>query len=145
MAVFQGGLPLVGWLVGSTFRSVIESYDHWIAFVLLLIIGGKLIYEGIIDKGEQNSKINPTNNLMLAGMALATSIDALIVGVGFGLIDVNIWMAMLVIALATFLFSVVGVYLGRKIGTRINKGIDIFGGLVLIGLGLKILLEHTCC
>lgn len=142
MAFSQGTMPLVGWLIGSSFKSMIESYDHWVAFILLLGIGGKLIYDGIKNKGDTECKSNPTNNLILAGMALATSIDALIVGVSFGLIEVNIWLAMLIIGLTTFLFSILGVFVGEKIGNKINKGIEVFGGLVLISLGVKILTEH---
>ena len=143
MAFFQGVMPLLGWLIGSSFKRIIEDYDHWVAFSLLLVIGGKLIYDGIknIDEGVCT---NATKNIVLMGMALATSIDALVVGVGFGVIEVNIWLAMLIIGVTTFVFSSVGVYVGKKIGNKINKGIEIFGGLVLIGLGVKILLEHTC-
>lgn len=141
MAFFQGLMPLVGWLIGSTFKSIIEDYDHWVAFILLLGIGGKLIYDGIKNSAEE-VKANPTKNMLLAGMALATSIDAMILGIGFGLIEINIWLAMLIIGSTTFLFSSVGVFVGEKLGNKINKGIEIFGGIVLIGLGLKILLEH---
>lgn len=141
MAFFQGTMPLVGWLIGSSFKRIIEDYDHWVAFVLLLGIGGKLIYDGIKNSVEEVNT-NPTKNMLLAGMALATSIDAMILGIGFGLIEINIWLAMLIIGSTTFLFSSVGVFVGDKLGNKINKGIEIFGGLVLIGLGLKILLEH---
>lgn len=141
MAFFQGIMPLIGWLIGSSFKSLIEDYDHWIAFILLLGIGGKLIYEGIRNKGTKK-RIDPTKNLILAGMAIATSIDALILGIGFGIIQVNIWIAMLIIGCTTFFFSGIGVVIGRKAGKYFNKGIEIFGGLLLIGLGVKILVEH---
>lgn len=142
MALFQGTMPLIGWFIGSSFKSIIEHYDHWVAFVLLLGIGGKLIYDGIKNSGQINTKTDTTNNFLLAGMALATSIDALILGIGFGLININIWLAMLIIGTTTFVFSSVGVVIGEKLGNKINKGIEIFGGLVLIGLGVKILMEH---
>ncbi len=142
MAVFQGLMPYIGWLIGSGFKSVIEDYDHWIAFFLLFLIGFKLIYEGITASDDNCSNFNPSNNLLLIGMAIATSIDALVVGIGFGVIDINIYLAMLIIGLLTFMFSSSGVVIGRKIGNKINTGIDIFGGLVLIGLGIKILLSH---
>lgn len=141
MAFFQGTMPLVGWLIGSSFKSIIEDYDHWVAFILLLGIGGKLIYDGIKNSTEEANP-NPTKNMLLAGMALATSIDAMILGIGFGLIEINIWLAMLIIGTTTFLFSSAGVFVGEKLGNKINKGIEIFGGLVLIGLGVKILVEH---
>ncbi|MCW3807098.1 manganese efflux pump MntP [Plebeiibacterium marinum] len=142
MAIFQGGLPYIGWLIGTGFKRLIEDYDHWVAFILLFLIGAKLIYEGLSKHEEGCSNFNPTNNLLLAGMAIATSIDALVVGIGFGVIKINIYQAMLIIGITTFIFSTVGVYLGKKIGTKINSGIEIFGGLVLIGIGVKILIEH---
>lgn len=142
MAVFQGLMPLIGWLVGSSFKSIIEAYDHWVAFALLFAIGGKMVYEGIQKRDEVGTESKSTSNLMLAGMAFATSIDALIVGIGFGLMSVNIWLAVFIIGVTTFLFSAVGVVLGNKVGTRINKSIEILGGVILIGLGLKILITH---
>ncbi len=141
MAFFQGTMPLIGWLIGLSFRKIIEDYDHWVAFILLLGIGGKLIYDGVKNSIKQ-VETNSTKNMLLAGMALATSIDAMILGIGFGLIKTNIWLAMIIIGFTTFMFSSAGVFLGEKLGNKINKGIEIFGGLVLIGLGLKILLEH---
>ncbi len=143
MAVFQGVMPYIGWLIGSSFKSVIEDYDHWIAFFLLFLIGFKLIYEGITASDDNCSNFNPSNNLLLIGMAIATSIDALVVGIGFGIIDINIYLAMVIIGILTFLFSSSGVIIGRKIGNKINTGIDVFGGVVLIGLGVKILLSHV--
>ncbi|MBS3776738.1 MAG: manganese efflux pump [Bacteroidales bacterium] len=142
MALFQGTMPLIGWIIGNSFKNVIANFDHWVAFVLLLGIGGKLIYEGIKSAEENNSGIVPTKTLILMGMALATSIDALIIGISFGLIEVNIWLAMIVIGTSTFIFSTVGVLVGKKIGKKINKGIEISGGAVLVLLGLKILFEH---
>ena len=141
MAVFQGVMPLIGWLIGSSFKNMIEDYDHWVAFILLLGIGGKLIYDGL-SNSPNKSDINIKNNMLLVGMSIATSIDAMIIGVGFGLIEINIWLAMLIIGITTFIFSIVGVFVGEKIGNKINNGIEIFGGLVLTAIGLKILLEH---
>ncbi|WP_075604033.1 manganese efflux pump MntP [Saccharicrinis aurantiacus] len=141
MALFQGTMPFIGWLIGNSLEDIIEDYDHWVAFILLLGIGGKLIYDGVKNSTEKVDT-KPTNNLLLAGMALATSIDAMILGIGFGLIEINIWLAMIIIGLTTFVFSFTGVFLGKKVGNKINKGIEIFGGLLLIGLGFKILVEH---
>lgn len=142
MAVFQGVMPLLGWLAGNTFENSIKGVDHWVAFILLTIIGGKMIYEGIKNKGNEGNCFCPSNNTVLAGMALATSIDALIVGIGFGLLDVPILQPVLIIGSITFLFSASGVWIGHKIGNRFNSGLEIAGGLILIGLGLKILIEH---
>ncbi|QZE15382.1 manganese efflux pump MntP family protein [Halosquirtibacter laminarini] len=148
MALFQGGMPVIGWLVGSSFKSVVQACDHWIAFSLLLFIGGKLIFDGIrFDANKACGTMGHTSKYshwMLMGVALATSIDAMIVGVGFALEEVNITLAMAIIALITFTFSSVGVTLGRKLGNKINSGIEIFGGVVLIAIGVKILISHLC-
>ncbi len=143
MAAFQASMPLIGWFIGSSFKGVVAAYDHWIALFLLGAIGGKLIYDGLRKAEEEASCLCPSNRLVLAGMALATSVDALVVGIGFGVLNINIWMAVTVIGITTFLFSLTGVLLGMSIGERINKGIEIFGGLVLIGLGIHIFLLHT--
>lgn len=142
MALFQGTMPWVGWIIGHSFKILIADLDHWIAFVLLLGIGGKLIYEGIKSANNCDAGLISTSTLILIGMAIATSIDALIIGVSFGLMEINIWLAMLVIGTSTFIFSSLGVIVGKKIGDRLSKGIEIAGGLVLILLGAKILIEH---
>lgn len=142
MAVFQATMPLLGWLAGNTFESSIKEVDHWVAFILLAIIGGKMIYEGIKNKGSEGKCFCPSNNILLAGMALATSIDALIVGIGFGFLDVQILQPVLIIGGITLLFSASGVWIGHKIGNRFNSGLEIAGGIILIGLGIKILIEH---
>lgn len=142
MSFFQALMPLLGWLAGKTAREIIENYDHWIAFVLLLIVGMKMIYEGIKSKNGTEKCFCPSNTLLLAGMAIATSIDALIVGVGFGLISINIWQAILIIGITTFIFSLSGVFLGKRIGENFKSGIEIVGGIVMMVIGLKILLSH---
>lgn len=143
MAVFQGGMPIIGWLIGQSFQKLITDYDHWIAFILLLAIGSKMIYEGLKNGKNEEAYFCPSQLFMLAGMALATSIDALIVGVGIGLLGNAIWIPALVIGIVTFLFSLSGVYIGHNLGHRINFRLEVVGGLVLIGLGIKILIEHT--
>lgn len=141
MALFQGIMPLGGWLIGNSFKDLIQEYDHWIAFILLIAIGSKMIYEGIA--GNKNKpKFKHSENLKLVSIAFATSIDALIIGITFGLIDVNIWLAMIIIGLTTLIFSLTGVLIGKKIRKIFNKKIEIIGGLVLILLGTKILIEH---
>jgi len=142
MAAFQALLPLIGWAIGSSFKSVIEIYDHWIAFILLLGIGGKMLYESFAGDEKEQSSIALSNNLLLMGMAIATSIDALVVGISFGVIAINILLAIVIIGLTTFAFSFSGVIMGTKLGNKMNQKIEIFGGLILIGIGLKILLSH---
>jgi putative Mn2+ efflux pump MntP len=142
MAFFQALTPLIGWLAGSSFQRYIESVDHWVAFILLLAIGGKMIYEGVKHNDKAEKSFSLTSNLMLTGMAIATSIDALIVGIGFGLLEVSIIIPVIIIGGLTFLFSVIGVLLGNKIGIRYNSGLEIFGGILLAGLGIKILVDN---
>ncbi len=142
MAFFQALMPLIGWLAGSSFQHYIESFDHWVAFILLLAIGSKMIYEGVKHKNKEKKSFFPASNLMLTGMAIATSIDALIVGIGFGLLEVSIIIPVLIIGGLTFLFSASGVLLGNKIGIRYNSGLEIFGGIILAGLGINILVDH---
>ncbi len=141
MAVFHAIMPLAGWFIGSGFRSVVEDYDHWIAFTLLIVIGVKFIYDGV-NNDDKCEATDFNNNLMLLGIAVATSIDALVIGIGFGVIQINILTAIAIISSTTFVFAFTGLYFGMKIGTRINKGIEFIGGGVLIGLGTKILIEH---
>ncbi len=143
MAVFQASMPLLGWVIGRSFKNMVVAYDHWIALLFLVAIGAKLIYDGLRNDEGEVSCLCPSNHLLLAGMALATSIDALVVGIGFGVLSINIWQAVVIIGVTTFLFSITGVLLGMRVGERINKGIEVFGGLVLIGLGLKIFLSHV--
>ena len=142
MAFFQALTPLIGWLAGSSFQRYIESVDHWVAFILLLAIGSKMIYEGVKHNDKAEKSFSLTSNLMLTGMAIATSIDALIVGIGFGLLEVSIIIPVIIIGGLTFLFSALGVLLGNKIGIRYNSGLEIFGGILLAGLGSKILVDH---
>jgi putative Mn2+ efflux pump MntP len=138
---FQALMPTLGWLAGRAFRSVVQGVDHWIAFTLLTLIGGKMIYEALkFDKAENPD--NPLNILVLLVLAIATSIDALAVGVAFALLDVAIVFSVLVIGAVTFILSILGVYIGDYCGHFFEKKIEIIGGLTLIGIGLKILIEH---
>lgn len=142
MAFFQGFMPLVGWLIGSSFYKQIASVDHWIAFFLLLLIGGKMIIDGLKSEHEVK-KINFSSHKTLLILALATSIDALAVGISFAMLEISIIMPIVVIAIVTFIFSLSGTYFGFKFGNKVKLKIEIIGGLILIGVGLKILLEHT--
>jgi putative Mn2+ efflux pump MntP len=142
MGFFQGFMPLVGWLIGSTFHKQIESFDHWIAFILLFLIGGKMILEGIKGNPEEK-KMNCNSHKTLIFLALATSIDALAVGVSFAMLDISILFPVIIIGITTLIFSLIGSFFGFKFGNKMNLKIEIIGGLILIGVGLKILLEHT--
>lgn len=142
MGLFHFLMPLIGWFAGIEFKPLIKTYDHWVAFGLLAFIGGKMIFEVIRGKKKEPG-INLQNNLMIFGLSLATSIDALIVGVSFGLLEIHIIIPVLIIGGTMFFVSALGCWLGKKIGNKFNKGFELFGGIVLIVLGLKILLEHS--
>lgn len=141
LGLFQALMPVLGWFLGINVRDFIQECDHWIAFGLLAAIGIKMVYESL--KKEDNQRdINIFNPLILIGMAIATSIDAFVVGVSFALIEVNIWMAILIIFVTTYLFAMLGMLIGKKAGKWFGKKMEIIGGFILIGLGLKVLIEH---
>lgn len=139
----QGGFPLAGALIGDVARSFIEAVDHWVAFGLLAVVGGKMVVEGICGK-EESAKQRPLTVGTMFLLGTATSIDAFAVGIGLGLDNpMNIvLMAVAMIAAVTFVVSMVGVYLGKRNIPVPERTANIIAGLVLIGLGVKILLEH---
>ncbi len=138
---FQAGMPILGWYGGTHIQQLIAPWDHWVAFSLLALIGGHMIYHALFDQAE-TPRLNPFNLKVLTGLAIATSIDALIVGVSLALVGIPILTPVLVIGSVTFLFSFAGVFLGRQTGHLLGSKFEIGGGIMLIGLGLKILLEH---
>ena len=138
---FQAIMPLIGWAIGFSFRSLIENVDHWIAFSLLLIIGIKMLYEAF-KKSPQNNKTDITRIPTLLLLSIATSIDALVVGISLSILDISIYLSILIIGLFAFTFSVSGYYLGYRIGKIIGNKVEVIGGIILIGIGIKILIEH---
>lgn len=139
--VFQALMPVLGWLAGIGLKQYVESFDHWIAFGLLAFIGGKMIYEALWIS-EVERKCDPLNLYVLLGLAVATSIDALAVGITFAFLKVAIVTPALLIGLITFSISLGGVYLGNSMGDRLGSKMEVIGGLILIGIGIKILLQH---
>lgn len=138
---FQGIMPVIGWFAGMTFSDYITSFDHFIAFILLAFIGGNMIYESI--KGDDDKKTkDPNNTKVLLIMAIATSIDALAVGVSFAMVKTPIMLPAIIIASTTFIISVIGVFIGKRVGELFKKRAEILGGIVLILIGFKILIEH---
>ena len=138
--IFQGIMPIIGFLIGNTFVEVIEKYDHWIAFVLLGIIGANMIREAFDkDDCETNDKVDFKTMIWLA---IATSIDALTVGITFSMFKANIYLAALLIGAITFSLSIIGVMIGNKFGCKYKSKAEITGGIVLILIGIKILIEH---
>ena len=139
---FQALMPLTGWLLGAAFADMIAAVDHWIAFVLLSLIGGNMIREALSKEEEDcDPSLAPLTMLVLA---VATSIDALAVGVTFAFLQVdNIFLAVVFIGVTTFVLSAAGVRVGAVFGARFKSRAELAGGLVLIGMGVKILVEHT--
>ena len=135
---FQALMPLLGYFLGSFFAEMIEKYDHWVAFVLLAIIGGNMIKESF-DKDEKVDSSMDVKSMLL--LAIATSIDALAVGVTFSFLQVQIVPAASFIGVITFIFSAVGVKIGSLFGTKYKSKAELFGGIVLVLIGIKILLE----
>ena len=137
---FQALMPLLGYFLGTQFESLITSIDHWIAFVLLALIGVNMIREACSKDDEKLNDSFAFKTMIL--LAIATSIDALAVGVTFAFLQVNIVTAVIMIGLTTFAFSAVGIKIGNVFGAKFKNKAEIFGGAVLILIGLKILLEH---
>ena len=147
---FQALMPVIGYFLGAQFEHLIKAFDHWIAFGLLLVIGVNMIREALSEEesadngqqitGECSSSCTGFKTMLM--MAIATSIDALAVGVSFAFLSVDIWKSVAVIGVTTFLFSFAGVKIGNIFGSRYSKAAEITGGVILILLGIKILLEH---
>jgi len=139
--LFQALMPLVGWLTGLALRDFISSIDHWVAFFILFVIGSKMIYESTKLKTE-GKKNNPLSTRLLLSLSVATSIDALAVGVSIAFLKVFILTPIIAIGMVTFFLSYIGVFVGNKSGHFFENKIEIIGGFILIFIGLKILVEH---
>lgn len=138
--IFQGLMPVIGYLLGTTFESFVTQIDHWIAFVLLTFIGLNMLKEAISEDSENcNDNVNFKTMIVLA---IATSIDALAIGITFAFLQTNIVIAALSIGIITFVISVLGVKIGNRFGDKYEKKAEAAGGLILILMGIKILLEH---
>jgi manganese efflux pump family protein len=140
---FQALMPALGWLAGVGARQYIETWDHWIACGILSVIGGKMIFEATVLKKEEKQAKAPGHFELLA-LAVATSIDALAVGVSFSMLEVDIVYPALVIGAVTFAICLTGVHVGRKFGHIRESWIEVVGGGVLIGIGVKIVIDHCC-
>ena len=139
--IIEGLTPVIGWLLGVTAVKYISEWDHWIAFVVLGLLGLHMVYAGL--KAEEDTATNRNDSFWsLAATGFATSIDAMAVGVGIAFLDVNIVTVALVIGLTTLVMATVGIMLGRMLGTLVGKRAEIVGGLILIGIGATILYEH---
>jgi putative Mn2+ efflux pump MntP len=141
LAVFQGGLTIAGYYLGSIISDALKAVDHWIALGLLSFLGVKMIIEGLKKSKYEETK-DFSSTLVLLTIALGTSIDAFAVGISFALLDVKIWDAGIVISAVTFLASMAAIRIGKSAGKRLGNKVEIIGGLLLIAIGLKIFVEH---
>ena len=139
MGIFQGGMTLLGWLMGVSFSSYITAFDHWIAFILLGFLGGKMIYESF---GEEETTISSFSTKTLLTLGVATSIDALAVGVSMAFLKTSIYFPAFIIGFVTFALSLMGVISGYRFGKIKGINVELFGGIILIAIGVKILIEH---
>jgi len=143
--IFQAGMPLLGWLAGTRYEQYIEGIDHWVAFSLLVLIGGKMLYEAVKKEDIHETTLAHEESLNIKELfflAVATSIDALAVGITFSLLpNTNIFHAVIIIGTVTFFLSLAGIFAGNKFGSKYKSRAEIAGGFILIGIGFKILLE----
>lgn len=140
MGITQAVMTVLGYLAGIGFQKYITAFDHWIAFILLLYLGSKMIYDSTQE--EEECKANPLCNKTLFGLAIATSIDAMAIGISLAILKSDIVIQASLIGIVTFLMSVSGVYFGSRFGRKVDLKLDLIGGLILIGIGAKILIEH---
>jgi putative Mn2+ efflux pump MntP len=142
--LFQGLMPVIGWFAASRFQHLIERFDHWIAFGVLFLLGARMIKESFKD--EEDHHFDPTRLPVILTLAVATSIDALAVGISFAFTGMTTWRSILdpvlIIGFVSFVFSIIGCLIGVFFGKRINLRAELWAGIILIGIGVKILIEH---
>jgi len=140
--LFQALMPVLGWLAGQTMVKFIAAYDHFVAFALLAIVGGRMIWESFHHKKQHEKPADVTRGWMLLTLAGATSIDALAVGLSLAFIEVNIAVAAITIGVVAFIATIIGFLLGKKAGDLMGRWAETIGGIILIGIGLRILITH---
>ncbi len=140
--LFQALMPVLGWLAGQTMVKFIAAYDHFVAFALLAIVGGRMIWESFHHKKQHEKPADVTRGWMLLTLAVATSIDALAVGLSLAFIEVNIAVAAITIGVVAFIATIIGFLLGKKAGDLMGRWAETIGGIILIGIGLRILITH---
>jgi putative Mn2+ efflux pump MntP len=135
-------MPVLGWLAGRTVVEFIADYDHWVAFAMLAIVGGRMLWGAFRPERSQRKEVDITKGLLLITLSIATSIDALAVGLSFAFLNVNIALASPTIGAVAFVITIIGFKLGRRAGQRIGKRAEAIGGIIIIAIGLRILLSH---
>lgn len=141
--LFQALMPVIGWLLGTMAAGRIQAYDHWVAFGLLCFVGGRAVWEALFGESDRDGpRRDPTRGMSLVLLSLATSVDALAVGLTFAMLDIRVWYPALVIGLVAGSFTVAGMVFGARLGAMFGRVMEVLGGLVLIGIGLRILIGH---
>lgn len=141
--LFQFMMPVIGWYCGSQVERYIKNFDHWLAFALLCFIGGKMVWESMTADHDTDSLSDPTRKWSLVALSVATSIDALAVGLSMAFLQVAIWTPSVIIGIVAATMTAVGMVFGRRLGVRFGRRMELLGGLILIGIGIKIVLEHA--
>jgi len=142
LALFQGGLTVLGYFLGSIISSALEATDHWVALLLLSFLGIKMIIEGKRKNDDESASKDFNSRLVLFTIAIGTSIDAFAVGISFAILSVQIWKAGILIGMVTFVASMIAIKIGKSSGERLGNKVEIIGGIILIAIGIKIFLEH---
>lgn len=140
LGFFQGFMPFIGWVLGTGLESIVKSYDHWIAFILLTMIGIKMIYESVKNKNTKEIEFHSLKTLLL--LSIATSADALIAGITFAFINIQLLLSLIIIGSITFILSLIGPCIGKRLGEKFGTKSEIAGGFILIFIGSKILITH---
>ncbi len=138
--LFQFLMPVVGWLAGHSLEPIIRDYDHWVAFGLLAFVGLHMIEAAL--HGKEEDRPDPSRGWTLVGLSVAVSIDALAVGLSLGVLGISVWYPAVIIGVVTSLLSLLALWIGHRFGSRLGKPVEVIGGVVLIGMGLRILLSH---
>ena len=139
---FQAVMPILGWLAGRTTVEFVSDYDHWLAFALLTFIGGRMVWESFHSKERRSEAIDMTKGLPLLILSVATSIDALVVGLSFAFLKTNMVLASTTIGIVAFIVTTIGFTVGKRVGRLMGKRAEAVGGAILIGIGIRIVLEH---
>jgi putative Mn2+ efflux pump MntP len=140
--LFQSMMPIIGWLAGTSMRTLIERWDHWLAFILLGVVGGRMIIESLRNTDDEPLANDPTRGWSLVVLSVATSIDALAVGLSFAALGVQVWAPAVVIGITAAAMTLLGTYSGRALGARLGSRMAAIGGIILIAIGIWILFEH---
>jgi putative Mn2+ efflux pump MntP len=141
LGLFQGGMTFLGWLAGTQIANLISSFDHWVAFALLAFVGVRLLISGF-SINEESHPIDPSRGVTLILLSLATSLDALAVGLSLAFLESNILVSSLIIGVVSLILSLIGTAFGRTLGSRFGKRMEIAGGLLLIAIGVRIVITH---